>query len=104
MLNFINRPVALPAAARLRRIAVPWVCVGMLAAASVQAAESMAPPATAPVSAPFSQYQNWRDAPLQDWRAANGRVGEIGGWQTYLREAQQDRGGVDPGSPSHQGH
>ena len=104
MLNFINRPVASPAAARLRRIAVQGVCVGMLAAASVQAAESRAPAATAPVSAPFSQYQNWRDVPLQDWRAANGRVGEIGGWQTYLREAQQDRGGVDPGLPSHQGH
>ena len=42
------------------------------------------------VTAPFRLYQGWRDEPLRDWRQANERVGEVGGWRTYLREAQQD--------------
>lgn len=80
----------------LRR-AAPWAHTRFLALASayawlaaipaVQAAEAIAPP---PVAAgPFEHYQRWRDEPLHDWREANDRVGEIGGWRTYLRESQQ---------------
>ena len=60
--------------------------------------------AAAMPSPPFSHYQNWRDEPLQDWREANERVGEIGGWLTYLREAQEDKGGADPSMQGHHGH
>ncbi len=73
-----------------------------------QAVDVGVPEQAAP--APFKQYQGWRDAPLDDWREANDRVGEIGGWRTYLRESQQaDDGGMDrSGSPSgrhmHHGH
>jgi hypothetical protein len=54
----------------------------------------------------FQNYQGWRDEPLQDWREVNERVGEIGGWRTYLRESQQDGDGSDSGQGrhDHQGH
>jgi hypothetical protein len=64
-------------------------------------------PATEQAAAtPFKQYQGWRDEPLQDWREANERVGEIGGWRTYLRESQQGGDGSDSGQsqPGHHGH
>ncbi|MEW5966750.1 MAG: hypothetical protein AB1720_07085 [Pseudomonadota bacterium] len=69
---------------------------------------------TAPVWAdpalPFKHYQGWRDEPVQDWRAANDRVGEVGGWRTYLREAQpaggggHDHGAPQPAAPGDRGH
>lgn len=60
-------------------------------------------PAWADPAAPFTHYQAWRDEPVQDWRAANDRVGEIGGWRTYLRETHPDGGGShDHGTPQPQ--
>lgn len=69
-----------------------------------QAAAAAAPEQA--VSTPFKQYQGWRDEPLQDWRQANERVGEIGGWRTYLRESQQGGDGPDSGQsqPGRHGH
>lgn len=71
-------------------------------------------PAWAEPAAPFKNYQGWRDAPVQDWRAVNDRVGEVGGWRVYAREAQpagggggHDRGAPQPpvpGDKGHQGH
>lgn len=62
----------------IRRLA-PWAC--LLMAGPVV-------PAWADPALPFKNYQGWRDEPVADWRALNERVGEIGGWRTYLREAQ----------------
>jgi len=69
-----------------------------------QAAETAAPEQAA--ATPFKQYQGWRDEPLQEWREANERVGEIGGWRTYLRESQQGGEGSDSGQsqPGRHGH
>jgi len=53
---------------------------------------------------PFGAYQNWRDEPLQDWAESNRRVGEIGGWRTYLRAAQPDAGGADSSSQGRHDH
>lgn len=51
-------------------------------------AHAAEPPSAEKIFTPsFKPYQGWRDEPLQDWREANRRVGEIGGWRTYLREA-----------------
>ncbi len=78
------------------RRAAPWACAWMLGMPSVHAAEAAAPEAEG--SVPFRHYQGWRDEPPLDWRQANERVGEIGGWRTYLRESQQggdDRAGQD---------
>lgn len=77
------------------------VCVWMTSAPVAQAAEA-APDAAVPP--PFQRYQGWRDEPLQDWRAANERVGEVGGWRTYLRESQEENGAAGDGQSRHSGH
>lgn len=35
---------------------------------------------------PLSAYQPYEDADPLDWKEANDRVGEIGGWRVYSRE------------------
>jgi len=101
MLKLFFRRAASPARARLWSLAAPWACAWLLGAAPAQAAET-APPASDP-SDPFRHYQRWREAPLLDWRAANARAAELGGWRAYLRESQQvggaAEGQVDPGAP-----
>lgn len=87
----------------LLRRAAPWACAWMLGLPLAHAAEPEA-------SALFEHYQRWRDEPLQDWRAVNQRVGEVGGWRTYLRESQAEgsdaEGGARDGSSHdhHHGH
>ncbi|MFP5409422.1 MAG: hypothetical protein ACLGG6_00465 [Gammaproteobacteria bacterium] len=67
-------------------------------------------PAWADPAAPFKTFQGWRDEPVQDWRAVNDRVGEVGGWRTYLREAQpaggggHDHGAAPPQPAAHGDH
>lgn len=101
MLKLFSRRAAQPARARLWALAAPCACAWLLGAAPARAAEA-APPAS-DRSDPFRHYQRWRDAPLQDWRAANARAGELGGWRAYLRESQQDgdatEGQARPGAP-----
>jgi len=75
-------------------------CAWLLWAPAAQAVEGEPPEAAA--AAPLKQYQGWRDDPLQDWRQANARVGEVGGWRTYLRESQPG-GGADQGRHGHHG-
>ena len=53
---------------------------------------------------PLGNYQNWRDEPVQDWTASNERVREIGGWLTYLREAQKTGDGAGQNSQGHHDH
>jgi hypothetical protein len=91
------------------RRALPWVhapfqilmalSIGLALPAvhAVEPAPEQAPPT------PFERYQAWRDAPLDDWRQANERVGEIGGWRTYLREAQQGDEAMDHDGHAHHG-
>jgi len=100
MLNVLFRPAAPPARARLFGVAA---CAWMMWMPA-HAADAAAPEQAA--SVPLGQYQGWRDEPLQDWREANERVGEIGGWRTYLRESQQGGNGPDSGKsqPGHHGH
>ena len=103
MLKFLFRGAAPHARTRLFSFAAPCLCAGLLGfpaaqAADTQAAAKAAPPALA---APFDRYQSWRDAPLGDWRQLNDRVGEIGGWRTYLRESQADG---EQGDHGHHGH
>ena len=98
MLNAVFRRAALRARAPLFRLA----CIWAVSVPAAQAAPSPSPESAAPV--PFKTYQNWRDEPLQDWRQANERVGEIGGWRTYLREAQPVGDTADDGGQAQHGH
>lgn len=45
----------------------------------------------------FDGYRPFSEQPLDSWREANDRVGQIGGWQAYAREGQ---GGLSAGSAS----
>jgi len=86
MSNALFRRAARLARARFFRTAAASLCAAAVWAPAVPAAEPQA--AEPEASAPFKRYQGWRDEPLQDWRQANERVGEVGGWRTYLRESQ----------------
>lgn len=105
-MNFFScRTAAMTAHVRAWRRMASWTCVWLLAAPLAQAAETLSMPMPANAAAPFEQYKRWRDEPVQDWREANDRVGEIGGWMTYLREAQQGEGGMESGMhDAHHGH
>ncbi|MDZ7594177.1 MAG: hypothetical protein U0932_05955 [Thiobacillus sp.] len=102
MLNVFSRRTAPPSRARFRGAAA-LACAWLLGLPTAHAAEAGAEAEPAAIT-PFKQYQGWRDEPLQDWRQANERVGEIGGWRTYLRESQPAGNGADPGHHGHHGH
>ena len=105
MLNALFRRAARLACAPYSRLAAPCLCAFVVWVPAASAAEP--PAAEQAAAAPFKHYQGWRDEPVQDWRALNERVGEVGGWRTYLRESQPASGGAgqDPqGHHGHQGH
>lgn len=86
---------------RLLCRAAPWACAWLLAVPAAQAADAPPPETGRQPAAPFDRYQGWRDTPPADWRAANDRVGEVGGWRTYLRESQPD---LERGNGAAAGH
>jgi len=100
MLNVFSRRTAPPSRARFLGAAA-LACAWLLGLPTAHAAEAEVEPAALTL---FKQYQGWRDEPLQDWRQANERVGEIGGWRTYLRESQPAGNGADQGQQGHHGH
>lgn len=77
----------------------------LLLPSALYAAEDVTRPTAASTAAPFDRYQSWRDDDVVDWRAANARVREVGGWRTYLRESNPPEAGRDDdrGAP-HGGH
>ncbi len=46
---------------------------------------------------PLKDYVPDSDFEIGGWKAANKRVGEIGGWRTYLEQAQQAGESARPG-------
>jgi len=85
-------PDAPPLSAARLKFVTALACA-WLALPSARAAEPVPPvPAQPAPVAPFEHYQAWREAPVRDWREVNDRVGEVGGWRTYLRESQDDAG------------
>ena len=70
----------------------------LIAASTAQATFANGDPtdARAPVPlvqyrSPFHDYRSFGDSVRTPWRQANDEVARIGGWRTYLREAQQAR-------------
>jgi hypothetical protein len=43
--------------------------------------------AVPPHQSPFSGYRRYADQRVEPWRETNDRVGRIGGWRAYAREA-----------------
>ncbi len=54
----------------------------------------------------FTQYRHLAPAKLDAWKAANDKVGRIGGWRSYAREAAQNPAPAPPASDpgGHTGH
>lgn len=40
-------------------------------------------------TSPLADYQPFNDEKVTSWKAANDKVGQIGGWRAYAKEAQQ---------------
>ena len=53
------------------------------------AEQPSSPPVTLSYQSALSNYRLYDDNPPGDWRSANERVGEIGGWRTYAKEAYE---------------
>lgn len=47
----------------------------------------------------FDAYRPYVHQPVAPWRQSNDRVGEVGGWRAYAREAAQPEG-----AEGHAGH
>ncbi len=80
-----------------RRVCVTLVAAtcALLAGAVYAHNDQVLPPSPPSKPAPLmfdsvlSRYKPMTDQKLGGWREANDNVGQIGGWRTYLKEAQQ---------------
>jgi hypothetical protein len=85
---------------------VAWLACALLPGGAFASADPGERQADAPRPAyrsAFSLYRPWHDQAVGDWRALNDRVGRIGGWRTYLREAQEPEpreAGAAPAAPA----
>lgn len=54
----------------------------------------------------LSGYEAYKEQSVQPWRAANDKVGEIGGWRTYAKEMRQTAPSTsqDPPAQGHDAH
>lgn len=88
--------------ARIPRTFLTAACAGgLLAAAAAAGAQTsgrspdrpdpLDPNASVPAytfTSSLGSYRGWDDSPPLSWRQANDDVTRIGGWRTYLRQAQ----------------
>ncbi len=50
-------------------------------------------------TSPIAGYQSFIDEKVTDWPAANDKVGQIGGWRAYAKEAQEPANTPLPSPP-----
>ena len=77
------------------------------AAVAQTTSESIKPllPTKLQYTSPLKAYQAYADEPVQSWREANDRVGRIGGWRTYAKDASTDEPvKAEPAANPHAGH
>ena len=95
------------------RALLPSTFVLFLGAAFAQAPADTEAPKPAPLttlqySSPIGAYQGYADQPVQSWREANDRVGQIGGWRAYAKEIKSGEPAstkdAAPASDPHAGH
>ncbi len=73
------------------RAFITWTLALLATAAFAQTpadaeAPKMALPTKLQYSSAISDYQAYKDQPVQSWQQANDRVGQIGGWRAYAKE------------------
>lgn len=49
---------------------------------------------------PLRTYKAYADQPVESWREANDRVGRIGGWRAYAKEAQSGEAAKESAAPT----
>lgn len=110
MSNCISSREALFTRTHARPLAASCVLLLALAGLPAYAAEAPRPAASQPSAhaamptSGFGMYRKWREVPTADWKQANDRVGAIGGWMTYLREAQPSDPDAGAHAPAATGH
>jgi len=86
------------------------VSAGVAAAQAPAAQDTRGPslPTQLRYTSAIGTYQAYEDQPVQSWREANDRVGQIGGWRTYAKEARTAKpaepASSPPSSDPHAGH
>ena len=94
------------------KVLLPWTLALFAGLAFAQPPTDTEAPKPAPLttlqySSPIGAYQGYADQPVQSWREANDRVGQIGGWRTYAKEIKMSDPASDKNSPAsdpHSGH
>lgn len=95
------------------RVQLPWTLALFVGAAFAQAPADTEIPKPALLtklqySSPIGAYQGYADQPVQSWREANDRVGQIGGWRAYAKEIKSGEPtsakDTAPASDPHAGH
>lgn len=81
----------------------------LCATAGAQTTALDATPPTLPITlqyeSAFRSYQPYVDPQVQSWRESNERVGQIGGWRAYAKEAAVAQpANADPATDAHSGH
>ena len=85
-------PVATPTAAPVPELEMTKLDEKkMMATNTLMMRDSQTPKPVAGLShqSATDQHRGYKEITLQDWKAANDRVGEIGGWRTYAKEAYE---------------
>lgn len=76
----------------LRQLMLPGILLLLAGTALAQTAADAAQPSL-PSSlqyvSPLRTYRPYADQPVESWREANDRVGRIGGWRAYAKEARR---------------
>lgn len=60
-----------------------------IAAATYVLSNSAMAQTTVTYTSPIADYQPFVDEKITSWKSANDKVGQIGGWRAYAKEAQQ---------------
>lgn len=89
---------------------IPWLAAALLAPslALAQMPDDAPPKVDYQLSyrSALAGYEVYKEQSVQPWKAANDKVGEIGGWRAYAKEMRQSApaAGQDQPAPGHDAH
>ena len=90
-----------------RPISTPWLAAALiapsLALAQMPEGESAKVDYQLSYRSALSGSEAYKEQSVQPWKAANDKVGEIGGWRTYAKEMRQTAPAAGQDQPT-QGH
>ena len=90
-----------------RPTSTPWLAAALVAPSLALAQMPEGEPAKVDYQLSYrsalSGFDAYKEQSVQPWKAANDKVGEIGGWRAYAKEMRQPAPAADQGQPA-QGH